>query len=509
MKETDRTEDQENRDNALLNLAGRVNDPETRRHCLLYYALYETFRTGVPVRMSDLESSVALSRGSSRRRTERGRDFFTSLEETELHLASGETAAFVKDMEKLETVAETTLFMVGDDPLFLYNRVSVLKAMSGKFPESLRKSMNLIEMFPSRSNEKSDALRNLACTAVDCMQILGANMRLMDIIREAVAGISKKALREETAGLVSRKLCMRSEALPAEDPDLIGFAKEFLSWIVADRIERNFTEIQIAVAESMTARALDTAEGDSFRRESTETFRSLENRLVSRVSDTEKTLLRFNLVRGLAQAGFPDRSREVRNYIVSHFEENARRTVETMDMIEKGRSLAGRSLPHDLRVMGEEIMEMSRSIMKADCLGLCLAARYSADDATASRYLEDVRRLSRMIPFPPTRVNVLLHLASSFSYRNRVSEAIEVFDEAYAVLREIPGRAAVRIFSGDVTSSCAEAYFNSPHESLINQYLGLAGDLGAGPAILERAVQDFLRKVYFCARDRRWRATLN
>ena len=505
----DRTEDQEKRDNALLNLVGRVKDPETRRHCLLYYALYETFRTGIPARMSDLERSVALSGGSALRRTERGGELFTSLEEVELHLASGETAAFVKDMEKLETVAETTLFMVGDDPMFLYNRISVLEAMSDRFPESLRKSMNLIGKFPFRSNEKNDALRNLACTAVDCMHILGANMRLMDIIREAVAGISKKALREETAGLVSRKLCMRSEALPAEDPDLIGFAKEFLSRIVADRIERNFTEIQIAVAESMTVRALDTVEGDSFRKESTEIFRSMENMLVSRVSDTEKTLVRFNLVRGLAQAGFPDRSREIANHIVTHFEENARSTVETMDMIEKGRSIYGRSLPHDLRDMAEGIMQRSSSIMKADCLGLGLAAKYSADDATASGYLEDVRRLSRMIPFPPTRVNVLLHLASSFSYRNRVSEAIEVFDETYAALREIPGRAAVQIFSGGVTSFCAEAYFDSPHESLINQYLGLAADLGAGRAILERAIQDFLKKVYFCARDRRWRATLN
>ncbi len=488
----------------LLELLNSVNDVENRKKCQRYANLYRIITM-------EGDESVLNAAGSFPANEEELRDDdpFLLLEIGELLLYRGDMQGYRKAVRTLDGISLRTLFSTEDDPLFIRNRLAILEAMGQDFPESLKWTIELAKKFPHGAEETNDALRNLACTLVECIHICGFEHMILPQLSAILKRISKKGLRDEATALVARKLCMRDENTPATKHELVDFARNELLPSLDDRVERDFTEIQIAVAEMRHSQLATGDKREEFRARSESAFSELEKRLTQRLSEKQRVLLNFNLIRGLAQAGLYERSRVIRNRLVRDFEEDLTSTMDTLEMMEVTRKRSNGYLPRELREMERQLVESSEGRFTVSCGGLILAARFSPDDKLASEYFGEAGRMLNTIPFQYVRFQLLLQLGNSLSFRHDRSGADRAFKSAADITRTIARKDGVLLFEGELTDEVGESYSLDPRQSILDLYTDLAADLRIGRRDLDRCIVNLMASIYSHARAQRWKIAFN
>ncbi len=493
----------------LLKMVSSVKNSDLREHSALYFRLYRILRFGDRIDKNALDGMLPVLRKGNNSSVDTIRGQFERLEDAELNMLLDNKDIFLHSMEELRKLVMTDIHVVNEDPLFLQNKVAVLEALSGQYPETLENAFNLAQKFPVRSDETGIALQNLASTAIDCVHILGPEKRLLDFILKALKRISKKDIRQEAYAFAVRKLCMRNETTPATSIDLIEFAEKLLLPEITEVLDRTFTNIQIAVAKSLLASASENGIREKLQSESLEYFRKAKDSLSSRSPEQYRLLLDFNLIRGFAQTGMNDESRKVKSRLLHDFEEDAKSVRDTITMLAEEKAFLGGRLPPDLKAMEDEMIETAEDQFMTFGMAFILAARFAQDEEFAVSCIHDAHRIIREIPILHAKFQTMLQFGTVYSFRNEPAKALEVFKDAFIIVKNVQKNVAKELFNRELSEACAEAYFFSPNESLLDEYLKLAKETPLNANELDRSILTFLTKIYFEARSYKWKMNFN
>ena len=493
----------------LLKMVSSVKNSDLREHGALYFRLYRILRFGDRIDKKALDGLLPVLRKGKNPSANTIRDPFERLEDAELSMLLDDQDSFLHSMEELRKWTMTDIHVVNEDPLFLQNKVAILEALSGQYPETLEKAFNLAEKFPVRSDETGIALQNLASTAIDCLHILGPDKKLLDFILKSIKRISKKEIRQEAYAFSVRKLCMRNETTPAMSIDLIEFAEKSLLPSITEVLDLTFTNIQLAVAKSLLASASENGKREKLQSESLEYFRKAKDSLTSRSPEQYKLLLNFNLIRGFAQTGMNDESRKVKSRLLHDFEEDSKSVRDTINMLAKEKAFLGGRLPHDLKAMADEMMESAEDQFMTVGMAITLAARFAQDEELAVSCIHDAHRIIGEIPMLHAKIQTILQLGTVYFLRNDPVKALEVFKDAFIIVKNVQKNVAKELFYRDMAEACAEAYFLSPNKTLLDEYLKLAREIPLNANELDRSILTFLTKIYFEARSYKWKMNFN
>ena len=488
----------------LLELLSSVKDAESRKQCRMYADLYRI----IIGKGDDLVQNVKESIPTNEEKLQNS-DPLHLLELGELLLYRGDIPGYRKVIQSLNNMSLKTLLFVGGDPLFVRNRLAILEAMENGFPESIHQTLELVRKFPRGAEETNEALKNLACTLVECIHISGMEERILPELLAVLKKISRKDLRGDATALVARKLCMRAENTPTTNHGLIEFARNELLPGINDVVERDFTEVQLAIAEMKHSQMANDDRRDEFRSRSENAFSDLEKKLARRISEEQRILLNFNLIRGLVQAGLYERSRALKNKLIRDFERELESTMDTLEMIEETRKRFNGHLPAELREMEQQLVEMTDGTFAVSCGCLILAARFSPDGELASEYLREAQRMLNMIPFMYTRYQLLLQLGGSFSFRHDPSLADQALKYAGDITKAVPRKDGLQLFRGELTDWFGESYFFEPRQSLIDLYTDLAAELRVGRRDLDKCIVNLMASIYSYARSQKWKIAFN
>ncbi len=493
----------------LLKMISSVKNSDLREHGVLYFRLYRILRFGDRIDRKALDGMLPTPQKGKNSSANTAEDMLERLEDAELSLLLDDREIFLLRVEELRKLSLTNIYVVNEDPFYLQNKVGILEALAGQYPETLEKAFKLAENLPARSDEAGIAFQNIASTAIDCVHILGPENKLLDFISKSLKRISKKEIRQEAYAFAVRKLCMRDETTPATSIDLIEFAEKSLLPAITEILDLTFTNIQIAVAKSLLANASGNEKKKELQSESMEYFRKAKDSLSSRSPEPYKLMLDFNLIRGFAQAGMDEESRKAKSRLLQDFEKDVKNTRDTINMLAQERASLGGRLPHDLKAMEDELTEMAEDQFMTLGMAITLAARFARNEEFAVSCIHDAHRIIRDIPMMHAKLQTILQLGTVYSFRNEPAKALEVFREAFIIVNNGQKNVAKELFYRDMAEACAEAYFFSPNEALLDEYLKSARKTPLNSNELDRSFLTFLTRIYFQARSYKWKMNFN
>jgi len=487
---------------ALLDLVNGVKKKSIVLESQLYLALtYALYGIDNPLRYHEFPSDPAS---------------LEYLDSKELYLINlAELFLYNKEMDKfrnvlgtLEKISENLFLDVNGNPIYLHTRIALLHAMAGDSPDFLIKTIKLIKKFPRRSPETLLLINNILNTISDVIVLSRDGDALLPEVSNFLGMIPRNSGRDDIAGYVARKLCLRNEIEPTNNISYLEFARDKIMPDIRNRMEINFTKLQMAVALSKyTSHSGEKSE--DMNALSLRLIGECERKLKNSRNIPENTMIKFNLVRTYDQVGLHREALSLKNQLTKDFYSELEYFESTMRMIDSVRKKNNNRLPGDLAELENNVLEMAEGNFPTIPIALTLAGHYSEDEEFASACLSEAENMAKKMPIAGLEMEVMYQIAAAYAYRGMNARAIDSFHKIAGIISQLNSSDSTAEFMDSFTDRVGEAFQFSPGRELIHIWDNLGKDLKPGKSKYEESVKFLLNCIFSHRRSWFWKVSFS
>jgi len=413
----------------------------------------------------------------------------------ELFLYNKKMDKFHRVLGTLEKISENSVIDVNDNPVYLYTRIAVLHAMAGDPPDFLLKTIKLVKTFPRRSPDTLLSINNILNTIGDVIILSGNGKALLPEITDLLEMVPRNRGRDDMAGYIARKLCMRNEIEPTNNIYYIEFAKNKLLPDIRDGTEIDFTKIQMAIALSRYT-SPDREKSEEMKALSLSLINECKSKLKNSRNAEEKTMIKLNLLRGYDQTGLRKAALSLKNDLIKDFNKDLEFFKSTMNKIETLKKMNNNRLPGDIAEIEDDMLEMAAGTFSVIPLSLVMAGHYSEDEQFALECLSDAENMSSEIPFMDLGKDVLYRIGVAYAYRGMKDRSLKLFKGITEIISQLPESGSTDEFMDIFTENAGEAYQFAPDPELIDIWENLGKDLKLGKSKNEESVKFLLNDIF-------------
>ncbi|MBI2938537.1 MAG: hypothetical protein HYY22_10050 [Thaumarchaeota archaeon] len=419
----------------------------------------------------------------------------------EIYLSLGEKSEAENCFRKAVQSNTSAAYIVASNPSLILNQTALFQAKLGLDATALEQDYAFLSEFPNRFPELIEGYRSLAMTIVDCMHISEQRYaKHKELIQRSIERIRRKSEREDCYGLVARKLCMRSDAIPSESDGLVDIAKKEFLPRLSDKLERLFTTSQIGVASALRGDA-------KLAKKQFDYCKSLFN---SRSSDRIKYARDTVLLRAYAQAGFSSEAKEVAQELRQQFDEASKSAAEMFRIVMQQRAIFGGKFPKQLRSMTDSYIEMIDSYCETITTPFMVAGRYSKHSSDQEYYLKQARDMIEKYPVPgQNRFKLCMLLSTSYARNKHSEKSLETLRLGVNELKKAGNKSIIRdFFIEDIALACSENFhLTNGDDKFIDEFFEYGKTFSIKGKALSDASYLLLRHLGQLAKDEKWRVT--
>ena len=426
----------------------------------------------------------------------------------ELFLYNKEMDRFRKVLGTLEKISENLLLDVNHNPVYLHTRIAILHAMAGDSPDFLLKTIKLIKKFPGRAPETLSSINNMLITIADVIILSRDGKALLPEITDLLEMVPRNQGRDDMAGYVARKLCLRNEVEPTDNISYIEFARDKMMPDMRDGTEIDFTKIQMAVALSKYS-SPGREKSEDMNALSLKLIGECENKLKNSRNTPETIMIKFNLVRGYDQVGLHKSALSLKNDLTKDLYRDLESFESTMSMIETVRKINNNRFPRDIAELEENVLDMATGNLSAIPMSLTLAGHYSEDEQFALGCLSEAENMTMKLPFIDMRKEVLYQIAGAYAYRGMKDRSIEAFRKITGIISQLTRSESTDEFMDSFTDRVGEAFQYSPDPGLIKMWEDFGKDLKLSAPKHEESVKFLLNCIFSHKRSWFWNVSFS
>jgi len=418
----------------------------------------------------------------------------------EIQISHGNRAEAENYLSEALQVNASDAYVVVSNPSLIFNQIALLQAKLALDATALGENFSFLAKFPKRFPEVAEGYRSLVMTVADCMHISEQRYaKDKELIHRSVERIGTKEERQDTYGLVARKLCMRTDAIASESERLLDTAENELLPRLSDKLERIFTLSQIGVARALRG-------DEKSAREHFDLCRSLVSK---RSSERVRYACETTLLRAYAQAGFSSEAREIACRLQGQFDELSTSGGETLHMIMQEAEMLGGRLPKQLREMTGGYIEILDSHCQWITSSFILAGRYCKDSSDREHYFQQALDMIERHPVRGhTRFDLYMVLSTSYASDGYPDKALEMLRLGIDETRGAEMGTARDLFDDEVASTCSENFYLAEGDGrFVDEFLDYGRQFSIKGKNLSDASYLFLRKIASLAKDDRWKVT--
>ncbi|MHB1439733.1 MAG: hypothetical protein ACYCSO_03295 [Cuniculiplasma sp.] len=384
-----------------------------------------------------------------------------------------------------------------------YRKLMILECLAGLEPMAFDDAFALYSEFPVRSTVREHGYQELASAAADCYHLSPLIQPRIKKVVECIKRAGNENDRKSTAGIVFRKLCMRSETACTPSIESLRVAEQyFLPLIAGDSLEKIFCLAQAAISLYLLSdRYPETRE--ELKKESDHYLKKLIQSVRPHSDEVLEIVRDMHLLRAYAQIGYDDRVSDLSETFYNRANESFNTFNNLMLKFKTFQSEHG-NLPHDFADMKYEAEMMSSQYSKIFVHGLLHSGRFARTERSRKNLLNKLEKLVSM-EFPVNdKLDALLGISNAYSFLGNRDRSLIFMQRAVDYSRRIPPRERKEILISDLTETASENYMYTGDPIFISSFMDDLNSNDIKDKHAEEGARFFLDNLSAIAYSRRW-----
>jgi hypothetical protein len=354
--------------------------------------------------------------------------------------------------------------------------------------DTLLRNYRILQKF-TRSDSTNEGYFSLAMTVADCMHISKKHYyQHAHLIERCIAKISRKEERNDSYGFAARKLCMRTEAEPADDTDLMELAESLLPKIT-NNLDKIITHIQLGIAKALRHDV-----------EGAKKHFDLCAAMTERASEQTKCVTDSHLFRAYVISGFTSEAYAMEHELKERFRDICDSGHLRANIIQQESSSLRIKIPKILENVAKELRHMEDAYIDTILSSFIPAARLSKN----RYYIDEAKKMTYQILSGYTKFNLYNQISVGYAEINCPDKALNTLYLGIKDLEHAHKKIIPRKLFPDIGISCAQNYFHTSDERFIDTLLQYAHVFRIKGYSLTRACYEFCSTMAALAKDKKW-----
>jgi hypothetical protein len=432
-----------------------------------------------------------------------------AIDHAETELILGRRNESLKIIHGIEKYLSHHRTVYDRDIMFAYRELMILEGIAGIELKGFDMGFNFLREMSQSQLQTKNGYSELAVSSADVFHFTNDIRERTDKIKLCIRKSGGTDEQIGVAGIVFRKLCMRSEQSSAKTPEFVSFAEEnFLPLQRSDILERTFSYSQAALSLALLSAKLPE-NSEPLKKRSEEYITMMDKSVGPRSKELVRIMKDVHKLRVFSQIGDIERCMTLGKRLFEDFIKSSNDFLEMHDMIYNPETLVGGKITHEIREMRFEVDNMYESYSLAYIMGFMLAGRFAASKKLQADLLGKTEKLLQLDMPPFFRTERLLDLSSAFADTGNDDKAFDYLKKAYSLVLTFGSSERKELIVDKFTRTISENYVLSGNSKFIQKYSDMLRENSISGSRLEEASRFFIDNASFYAASKFWDTSFN